>query len=89
MEGMLSVAGNSICSGNATLVTVCLALGTLVGEMLNIEDLFESFGQWLKLKTEEQPGYAGRLISFWKRQINVTAKSGISSGQEVMSFSFF
>lgn len=58
MEGMLSVAGNSICSGNATLVTVCLALGTLVGEMLNIEDLFESFGQWLKLKTEEQPGYA-------------------------------
>ena len=51
MEGMLSVAGNSISSGNAMLVTVCLALGTLVGEMLNIEGLFESFGQWLKLKT--------------------------------------
>lgn len=51
MAGMLSVAGNSISSGNAMLVTVCLALGTLVGEMLNIEGLFESFGQWLKLKT--------------------------------------
>ena len=51
MEGMLRVAGNSISSGNAMLVTVCLALGTLVGEMLNIEGLFESFGQWLKLKT--------------------------------------
>ena len=51
MEGMLRVAGNSISSGNAMLVTVCLALGTLVGEILNIEGLFESFGQWLKLKT--------------------------------------
>lgn len=51
MEGMLGVAGNSISSGNAMLVTVCLALGTLVGEILNIEGLFESFGQWLKLKT--------------------------------------
>ena len=33
------------------LVTICLALGTLVGEIFNIEGLFERFGEWLKIKT--------------------------------------
>jgi uncharacterized membrane protein YqgA involved in biofilm formation len=31
------------------LVTICLALGTLVGEIINIEGLFERFGEWLKI----------------------------------------
>ena len=51
MEGMLAVDGNAVSSGNAMLVTVCLAVGTLVGEILNIEGVFESFGEWLKVKT--------------------------------------
>ena len=28
-----------------------MALGTLIGEMCNIEKLFERFGEWLKFKT--------------------------------------
>jgi uncharacterized membrane protein YqgA involved in biofilm formation len=33
------------------LVVICLAVGTLIGELLNIEGGFERFGQWLKVKT--------------------------------------
>lgn len=51
MGGMLHVAGNCVSSGNEMLVTVCLALGTLLGEILNIEGMFETFGQWLKVKS--------------------------------------
>lgn len=51
MEGMLSVNGSVIESGSAMLVTISLALGTLVGELINIEGFFEDFGNWLKEKT--------------------------------------
>ena len=51
LEGMLSVSGGSIVSGRALLIIACLALGALVGELLNIEGGFERFGQWLKVKT--------------------------------------
>ena len=51
LEGMLSVEGNKIVSGNSMLVIVCLALGALIGEMINIEDRFERFGEWLKIKS--------------------------------------
>ena len=37
--------------GGAMLVVVSLALGGLIGELLNIELWFERFGEWLKLKT--------------------------------------
>ena len=37
--------------GGAMLVIICLALGGLIGELLNIESLFERFGEWLKRKT--------------------------------------
>ena len=33
------------------LIVACLALGGLIGEMINIEGLFERFGEWLKQKT--------------------------------------
>ncbi|MCM1164934.1 MAG: DUF554 domain-containing protein [Lachnospiraceae bacterium] len=45
MEQMLLVGGKSM------FVVVCVALGTLVGELINIEGLFERFGEWLKVKT--------------------------------------
>lgn len=51
MEGMLSVNGSVIESGSAMFVTISLALGTLVGELINIEGFFEDFGNWLKEKT--------------------------------------
>ena len=51
MQGMLSINDGVISSGQAMLVTICLALGALIGEILNIEGLFERFGEWLKIKT--------------------------------------
>ena len=51
MQGMLTVNDGVINSAHAMLVAVCLALGTLIGEIINIEGLFERFGEWLKIKT--------------------------------------
>ena len=51
MEGMLTINNGVISSGQAMLVTLCLALGTLIGESIDIEYYFEKFGEWLKLKT--------------------------------------
>lgn len=51
LEGMLTVEGIAIKSGGSLLVIGCLAIGTLIGELLNIEGLFQRFGQWLKIKT--------------------------------------
>lgn len=51
MEGMLTINDGVITSGQAMLVTLCIVLGTLIGEIINIEYFFEKFGQWLKLKT--------------------------------------
>lgn len=51
LEGMLTVNGAAVSSGRALLIIGCLALGALVGEILNIEAGFERFGEWLKQKT--------------------------------------
>ena len=51
LEGMLTVEGASVTSGQSLLIIGCLAIGALVGEILNIEDAFERFGQWLKIKS--------------------------------------
>ena len=37
--------------GGGMLIVACLALGGLIGEIINIEGLFERFGEWLKQKT--------------------------------------
>jgi uncharacterized membrane protein YqgA involved in biofilm formation len=51
LEQMLRVENGAIVSSGSMLMIGCLALGGLVGEWLNIEQLFERFGQWLKIKT--------------------------------------
>ena len=51
LEQMLRVENGAIVSSGSMLMSGCLALGGLVGELLNIEQGFEHFGQWLKIKT--------------------------------------
>ena len=51
MEGMLALADGGVTSTRSMFVVLCLALGTVVGEMCRIEDRFESFGEWLKMRT--------------------------------------
>ena len=51
LEGILTVENGSVVSGRAMLLVGSLALGALVGELINIEHWFERFGEWLKQKT--------------------------------------
>ena len=51
MQGMLQIDKGNLVSGKSMLVVLCLALGTMIGEMIGIENGFESFGCWLKEKT--------------------------------------
>ena len=51
MQGMLAIDGGKLVSGKAMLVVLCLAVGTVIGELLGIEKGFERFGEWLKKKS--------------------------------------
>lgn len=52
LEKMLTVNEDGrIGSSGSMLIVICLALGTLIGEWINIENAFERFGEWLKKKT--------------------------------------
>ena len=51
MQGMLRVESGKLRSGKSMLVVLCLALGTVIGELIGIEKGFETFGEWLKRKT--------------------------------------
>lgn len=51
LEGMLTVSGDKVVSGGSLLIIGCLAIGTFIGELLDLEGLLERFGTWLKVKT--------------------------------------
>ena len=51
MEGMLQIQDGELGSGQALMIVICLALGALIGEAIDIEACFEAFGEWLKRKT--------------------------------------
>ena len=51
LEGMLTVENGQIVSGGSMLVIGCLAIGAVIGELMKIEEAFERFGQWLKVKS--------------------------------------
>ncbi len=51
MEGMLKVENNVLTSGRSMLIVICIVLGTIIGELIGIENGFERFGEWLKVKT--------------------------------------
>ena len=65
LEGMMKVEGDSLTSGNALLIICCLALGSLIGEWLGIEDAFQRFGAWLKRKTgnERDAGFVNAFVT--------------------------
>ncbi|KHD46660.1 DUF554 domain-containing protein [Streptococcus hongkongensis] len=64
MSGMLQMSHKSLISGGSMLVVACLALGALVGEVINIEGSFEAFGQWLKVKSgnNKDPDFVNAFV---------------------------
>ena len=51
MEKMLSISDGRLVSTQSLMIVISMALGSLIGEILNIEAAFERFGEWLKRKT--------------------------------------
>ena len=51
LEGMLTASEGAVTSGGGMLLVISLAIGGLIGELLDIEGGFERFGEWLKRKT--------------------------------------
>ena len=51
LKAMFSVVDGKLVYGGDFLIIACLALGAIVGELINIEGGFEKAGEWLKNKT--------------------------------------
>ena len=51
MEGMLSLEEGALKAGRSMFVVLCLLLGAVLGELIDLEGLLERFGEWLKRKT--------------------------------------
>ncbi|MBE5999245.1 MAG: DUF554 domain-containing protein [Sarcina sp.] len=51
VSGAVPLAGAALTSGRSMFIVLCLALGTVLGELLHIEEGFERFGTWLKIRT--------------------------------------
>ncbi len=47
----MAVPADNLPEGGAMLAILCLTLGGLVGEIIDLEDRLERFGEWLKRKT--------------------------------------
>ena len=51
LEGLLTIHNGQINSQNSMLLVISLGLGTLFGEIFNIEGWFEKLGIWLREKS--------------------------------------
>ena len=66
VEKMLSINNNGeLESGGTMMIVICLALGALIGELINIEAGMEKFGEWLKYKTksESDTGFVSAFVN--------------------------
>ena len=51
MGGMLSIDGGKLVGGGTALVVLSLAIGSLIGEALDLDRQIGRFGEWLKYAT--------------------------------------
>ncbi|MCQ2455493.1 MAG: DUF554 domain-containing protein [Clostridia bacterium] len=54
MEGMLKLKDGKLVSFNGMMLVICLIIGTVIGEILDIDGAFQKFGEWLKLKSKNE-----------------------------------
>ena len=52
LEKIFTINNETLVSGNTMMNISSLAIGSLIGEFLNIEAHFENFGEWLKRITK-------------------------------------
>lgn len=68
LSGLLKVSdtdGASLTTYGALMMIVSLILGTLIGELLKIEEKLDRFGEWLKIKTkaDDDGGFVGAFVN--------------------------
>ena len=51
LEKMLSVEGGKLTSGGTMMLVISMAIGALVGEVLDLDRRMEGFGRWLREKS--------------------------------------
>lgn len=51
MEKMLEITSDGLTTNGSLMLIICIVIGTLIGELINIEGGFERFGKWLKKKS--------------------------------------
>lgn len=51
MEKMLQITQDGLASSGSIMMILCFVLGSVVGELINIDRRLEQFGAWLKEKT--------------------------------------
>jgi uncharacterized membrane protein YqgA involved in biofilm formation len=51
LEKIMTVSDGKLTSGGTLMMISSMAIGTLIGELINIDGLIERFGEWLKKKT--------------------------------------
>ena len=51
MEQMLQLSEDKLVSGGSIMMILCFVLGSIVGELINIDQRLEQFGIWLKERT--------------------------------------
>jgi hypothetical protein len=65
MEKMLTIEDGALSSGGTVMMIVCLALGTLVGAIIDLDRRMEQFGEWLKRKTgnANEQGFVAAFVT--------------------------
>lgn len=65
LEKMLTIADGSLVSTGTMMVVVSFALGTVTGELLDLEGRIEQFGRWLKIKTgnSNEQGFVNAFVT--------------------------
>lgn len=62
---MIEVTGKTVQMNGTVMMIASLAIGTVIGEIINIEGKFESFGEWLKVRTgnAKDPSFVNSFVA--------------------------
>lgn len=63
LEEMMSVSGEKVSSGRGMFLVICMVLGAVTGELLDLDRRFEDLGGWLRDKSGNS-GESGFIDGF-------------------------
>ena len=81
MEKILQIDNGALNSGKSMLIVLCLTLGAAIGEFIDIENGFEKFGEWLKMKTGNNNLCDGVSDGLYRRHDDCRRDSGRHIGR--------